>query len=410
ATWVSADASRVGYRKLAESIEGVPSVDITPRSTGRWDGSGVPKLTDIPGVRAVVPLVYKPSLLRSDDRRVREVAVGVDVRGLVDAGFLKLVDGEACETPDEVVLSRTLADSLDKKVGDTVTFLARRGGYRTMTIVGIADTQSLTALSDGGGVVVEIESLGELTGVRGVIDRFRLVLHPDASRQAVLEAVAKRLPENLTAMVPAGRASMAHDMLNAANLGLDFVTALTVAMAWFIVGNAMLMNVTERRRSFALQRVLGATKRQIGGMLFAEAAAIGVVGAAAGAAGGLLAAGPISRGIAQAIRAPDFQVSYNPWIVVAAVLIGPAVAVLAAWWPSRQAAKVDLLESLAHMLCQPCPTCEGRGQVKTARSVCYDILREILREARQFNPREFRVVANAGVVEMLLDEESVHLA
>ena len=67
-------------------------------------------------------------------------------------------------------------------------------------------------------------------------------------------------------------------------------------------------------------------------------------------------------------------------------------------------------ESLAHMLCQPCPTCEGRGQVKTARSVCYDILREILREARQFSPKEFRVVASAAVVEMLLDEESPHLA
>ena len=67
-------------------------------------------------------------------------------------------------------------------------------------------------------------------------------------------------------------------------------------------------------------------------------------------------------------------------------------------------------ESLAHMLCQPCPTCDGRGQVKTARSVCYDILREILREARQFAPKEFRVVASASVVEMLLDEESVHLA
>jgi ribonuclease G len=67
-------------------------------------------------------------------------------------------------------------------------------------------------------------------------------------------------------------------------------------------------------------------------------------------------------------------------------------------------------ESLAHMLCQPCPTCDGRGQVKTARSVCYDILREILREARQFDPKEFRVVASATVVEMLLDEESPHLA
>ena len=67
-------------------------------------------------------------------------------------------------------------------------------------------------------------------------------------------------------------------------------------------------------------------------------------------------------------------------------------------------------ESLAHMLCQPCPVCEGKGQVKTARSVCYDILREILREARQFNPKEFRVIASAAVVEMLLDEESQHLA
>jgi ribonuclease G len=67
-------------------------------------------------------------------------------------------------------------------------------------------------------------------------------------------------------------------------------------------------------------------------------------------------------------------------------------------------------ESLAHMLCEPCPTCQGRGQIKTARSVCYDILREILREARQFDPKEFRVIASPAVVELLLDEENVHLA
>ncbi|WP_137893694.1 ribonuclease G [Ramlibacter sp. 2FC] len=67
-------------------------------------------------------------------------------------------------------------------------------------------------------------------------------------------------------------------------------------------------------------------------------------------------------------------------------------------------------ESLAHMLCEPCAACQGSGQVKTARSVAYDILREILREARQFNPREFRVVASPKVIELLLDEESQHLA
>ena len=67
-------------------------------------------------------------------------------------------------------------------------------------------------------------------------------------------------------------------------------------------------------------------------------------------------------------------------------------------------------ESLAHILCEPCEACQGKGTVKTARSVCYDILREILREARQFNPREYRIVASPIVVELFLDEESQHLA
>lgn len=67
-------------------------------------------------------------------------------------------------------------------------------------------------------------------------------------------------------------------------------------------------------------------------------------------------------------------------------------------------------ESLAHQLCEPCAACMGKGVVKTARSVTYDILREILREARQFNPREFRIVASPKVIELFLDEESQHLA
>jgi ribonuclease G len=67
-------------------------------------------------------------------------------------------------------------------------------------------------------------------------------------------------------------------------------------------------------------------------------------------------------------------------------------------------------ESLAHQLCEPCSACSGKGVVKTARSVTYDILREILREARQFNPKEFRVIASPKVIELFLDEESQHLA
>ena len=67
-------------------------------------------------------------------------------------------------------------------------------------------------------------------------------------------------------------------------------------------------------------------------------------------------------------------------------------------------------ESLAHVLCEPCPVCEGRGEIKTAQTVCYQILRELLREARQFEAREFRILASQAVIDMFLDEESQNLA
>ena len=67
-------------------------------------------------------------------------------------------------------------------------------------------------------------------------------------------------------------------------------------------------------------------------------------------------------------------------------------------------------ESLAHVLCEPCPICLGRGQLKTAQTVCYEILRELLREARQYNAREFRILGSQQVIDLFLDEESQSLA
>jgi ribonuclease G len=67
-------------------------------------------------------------------------------------------------------------------------------------------------------------------------------------------------------------------------------------------------------------------------------------------------------------------------------------------------------ESLARVLCETCPTCDGRGQVKTARTVCYEILRELVRESRQFAAREYRVIASQKVVDLFLEEEEQALA
>ena len=63
-------------------------------------------------------------------------------------------------------------------------------------------------------------------------------------------------------------------------------------------------------------------------------------------------------------------------------------------------------ESLAHVLCESCPTCSGRGEIKTAQTVCYEVLREIMRSARQFDAKEFRILASQSVIDRFLDEES----
>ncbi|HVO49211.1 MAG TPA: ribonuclease G [Steroidobacteraceae bacterium] len=67
-------------------------------------------------------------------------------------------------------------------------------------------------------------------------------------------------------------------------------------------------------------------------------------------------------------------------------------------------------ESLEHLLCGPCPTCEGRGFVKSPETVCNEIFREIVRQSRQFASRELLILAHQDVVDRLLDEESPTLA
>lgn len=67
-------------------------------------------------------------------------------------------------------------------------------------------------------------------------------------------------------------------------------------------------------------------------------------------------------------------------------------------------------ESLGQMLTEACACCDGRGTVKTAETICYDIFREILREERAYDATSYLVLASAAVIDRLLDEDSSSLA
>jgi len=67
-------------------------------------------------------------------------------------------------------------------------------------------------------------------------------------------------------------------------------------------------------------------------------------------------------------------------------------------------------ESLERSMCEPCSVCEGRGTLKSAETVCYEIFREILREAKTYETAELLVLASQSVIDRLLDEDSASVA
>jgi ribonuclease G len=67
-------------------------------------------------------------------------------------------------------------------------------------------------------------------------------------------------------------------------------------------------------------------------------------------------------------------------------------------------------ESLGQTLCEPCPVCDGTGVLKTSETVCYEIMREILRVNRAYDANIYLVMASQSVIDRLLDEESDNVA
>lgn len=63
-------------------------------------------------------------------------------------------------------------------------------------------------------------------------------------------------------------------------------------------------------------------------------------------------------------------------------------------------------ESLEHILCGECPACQGRGKIKTVETVCYEIMREIIRVYHLYSSEQFLVYASRAVADYLINEEA----
>ena len=141
--------------------------------------------------------------------------------------------------------------------------------------------------------------------------------------------------------------------------GLSFASVFAGVLAFIIIANTFLMKISERRPQIAILRAVGATRRQIVGMMLREALLLGIVGTllgcAVGLAGGYLLMVAITR---LYVDAPP-PVILSPLPFVLALVFGPAFSLAAAAVPTWAATRVTPLEAMRPSLPAMGPVCRG---------------------------------------------------
>jgi putative ABC transport system permease protein len=122
--------------------------------------------------------------------------------------------------------------------------------------------------------------------------------------------------------------------------------AIAVLVAVLGIVNTLVTAVLERRREFAALRAIGASTRQVEGLVLWEAAYLGLIGAALGVAGGLLLALLLIRVINKQSFGWTIQMTIPGGVILQAVGLALAAALIAGYWPARWAARQPVVEGL----------------------------------------------------------------
>ena len=336
---------RLGYRKLIQAVEGSPALEILSATGGRIALDEAPKLADIPGVRAAVPIVTRGTLARIKGKRFRAVLAGLPTDDERIWQSFEIEQGRKCQAPDEAMIAKEVADGLGAELDDRLIILTRRGP-RSARVVGIVKAASLRELDPAATLVFPLAAVQEYFELEGRADRIRLLVDSSDERERIKTAVAERLPAGWIVQAPVDQMELADSILRSTELGLRFAGALTMAMAAFIILNTLRMNFGERRRDVAVLRVLGVTSRQLVRLHLMEGLCLGLIGAVIGVPLGLAFGRGLEAVMHQLIPGDAARPELSSWTLPTALVAGPLVACLASLMPALQSGRVSPVEAL----------------------------------------------------------------
>jgi putative ABC transport system permease protein len=230
-------------------------------------------------------------------------------------------------------------------VGQPARFLTANG-VATLPVAGLLESRGAARFNGGAVAFMPLATAQRLFGLAGQVNSVQLVLADDANYARLEAAVREQLPSGLTVQPPGARGEFGHESMASTEQGLSALTASSLVAGAFVIVNAFLMNLGERRRQLAILRALGATRRQVTRLLLREALTQGVLGTVLGIAAGLGLAVALRRVLAEllVVTLPDLRFTIEPFLI--AVLLGPGMALAATIVPARRAARRTPLEDL----------------------------------------------------------------
>ncbi|ARF57482.1 ABC transporter permease [Streptomyces gilvosporeus] len=273
-------------------------------------------------------------------------------------GRYPLVAGRGPADGKEMALAESTAKAAGYRIGDTVQF-ATDGPVLTKKLVGTVATDDPQVTAGGSLALFDTATAQRLYLHPGQFDELVVSATPGTDQQALTAKVRELLPKGRAVAtsgseLAAEQAKMIAEQNSALSKTLLTFAGIALFVGVFIIANTFTMLISQRSREIALLRAVGASRRQVVRSVLAEAALLGLISSAIGFA--------LGAGIAVGLRAvldangagfPDGPVVISPSTVLAALAVGVVVTVLAAWLPSRKAAKIAPVEALSSVEAPP---------------------------------------------------------
>ncbi len=360
-------ATHRAYQDMFEAVAGRAALEIVADGQGGFDEAVAEPLARVAGVRAAVPVIQVPAVVLGDGGGVPVLVLGIDPECDAAARDHTLREGRLFpagrpgDAPEEAVLPANFVEAQGIALTQSLrllTPLPTPAGplVAKLNVVGLLEPRGVAAFNGGAVVLLPLGKAQQLFGLAKKINSLQIVLDDGADPHQVEVEVRQRLPAGLSVQPPAARGQLAQDHLQSTELGLGSLSVVSLVAGGFVILNAFLMNLGERRKQLAVLRALGTTRGQVTRLLLREALLLGAAGTLLGVAAGWGLALALQQLMEQimSIQLPRPGLSPTPFLL--ALLLGPGMALAATVVPARRAGRRAPLDDLLRPRGEPTDT------------------------------------------------------